>query len=121
MLAVMYPRLSQIAPKTAPSRFADWRDYIIYIGFVAIFLIFAATLGDKGFLDPNNLLNIIRQTAIIAIVAVSMTFVLSAAEIDLSMCGCSLDSGARVEGEDEHEGGHPIACTRRDRRPAANH
>jgi ribose transport system permease protein len=76
---------SSQAPKTAPSRFADWRDYIIYIGFVAIFLIFAATLGDKGFLDPNNLLNIIRQTAIIAIVAVSMTFVLSAAEIDLSV------------------------------------
>lgn len=63
----------------------NWRDYIIYIGFVAIFIIFAAMLGDRGFLDPNNLLNIIRQTAIIAVMAVSMTFVLGAAEIDLSV------------------------------------
>jgi ribose transport system permease protein len=65
--------------------FANWREHIIYIGFVAIFIIFAATLGDRGFLDPNNLLNIIRQTAIIAVVAVSMTFVLGTAEIDLSV------------------------------------
>jgi ribose transport system permease protein len=63
----------------------NWRQYIIYVGFVAIFLIFAATLHDKGFLDPNNLLNIGRQTAMIAIMAVAMTFVLSAGEIDLSI------------------------------------
>ncbi len=63
----------------------NWREHIIYIGFVAIFIIFAATLGDRGFLDPNNLLNIVRQTAIIAVVAVSMTFVLGTAEIDLSV------------------------------------
>ncbi|GGE03690.1 ABC transporter permease [Aureimonas endophytica] len=73
------------SPRSTPAFLANWRDSIIYIGFVAIFLIFAATLGDRGFLDPNNLLNIIRQTAIIAIVAVSMTFVLGAAEIDLSV------------------------------------
>jgi ribose transport system permease protein len=68
-----------------PGIFANWREYIIYIGFVAIFIVFAATLGDRGFLDPNNLLNIIRQTAIIAVVAVAMTFVLGTAEIDLSV------------------------------------
>lgn len=71
--------------RKAPSALANWRDYIIYIGFVTIFIIFAATLGERGFLDPNNLLNIIRQTAIIAVVAVSMTFVLGTAEIDLSV------------------------------------
>jgi len=67
------------------SALANWRDYIIYIGFVVIFLVFAATLGQKGFLDPNNLLNIIRQTAIIAVMSVTMTFVLSTGEIDLSV------------------------------------
>ena len=36
-----------------------------------IFAFFAATLYDKGFLDPNNLLNIVRQTAMIAIMAVA--------------------------------------------------
>ncbi|MBL9062527.1 ABC transporter permease [Tabrizicola sp.] len=65
--------------------FSNWRQNIIYIGFVAIFLIFALTLNDKGFLNPNNLLNIVRQTAMIAVMAIAMTFVLSAGEIDLSV------------------------------------
>ena len=64
---------------------ASWRQYVIYFGFFAIFLIFAVTLFDKGFLDPNNLLNITRQTAMIAVMAVAMTFVLAAGEIDLSI------------------------------------
>jgi len=63
----------------------DWRQYVIYAGFVAIFIFFSVTLSEKGFLDPNNLLNIVRQTAMIAIMAVGMTFVLSAGEIDLSI------------------------------------
>lgn len=63
----------------------DWRQNIIYIGFVVIFLIFAVTLNDNGFLNPNNLLNIVRQTAMIAVMAIAMTFVLSAGEIDLSV------------------------------------
>ncbi len=65
--------------------FANWRQNIIYIGFVVIFLVFAVTLADKGFLNPNNLLNIVRQTAMIAVMAIAMTFVLSAGEIDLSV------------------------------------
>lgn len=75
------------APRSALAGgfFANWRQNIIYIGFVVIFLIFALTLNDKGFLNPNNLLNIIRQTAMIAVMAVAMTFVLSAGEIDLSV------------------------------------
>jgi ribose transport system permease protein len=74
-------------PASAPAGgfFANWRQNIIYIGFVVIFLIFALTLNDKGFLNPNNLLNIVRQTAMIAVMAVAMTFVLSAGEIDLSV------------------------------------
>jgi ribose transport system permease protein len=63
----------------------DWRQYVIYAGFVAIFIFFSVTLSEKGFLDPNNLLNIVRQTAMIAIMAVGMTLVLSAGEIDLSI------------------------------------
>ena len=64
---------------------ANWRQNIIYIGFVVIFVVFAVTLHDKGFLNPNNLLNIVRQTAMIAVMAIAMTFVLSAGEIDLSV------------------------------------
>ena len=62
-----------------------WRQNIIYIGFVVVFLFFAATLYDKGFLAPNNILNIARQTAMIAVMAVAMTLVLSSGEIDLSV------------------------------------
>ncbi|MEA3537176.1 ABC transporter permease [Rhizobium sp. CC-YZS058] len=64
---------------------ANWRQNIIYIGFIAIFVVFAVALNDKGFLTPNNLLNIVRQTAMIAVMAIAMTFVLSAGEIDLSV------------------------------------
>jgi len=64
---------------------SNWRQNIIYLGFVAIFIFFAVTLGSKGFLDSTNLLNIIRQTAMIAVMAVAMTYVLAAGEIDLSI------------------------------------
>jgi ribose transport system permease protein len=63
----------------------DWRRYIIYIGFVAVFALFAVTLHDDGFLSANNLLNIGRQTATITVIAVAMTFVIASAEIDLSV------------------------------------
>jgi len=63
----------------------DWRRYVIYIGFVVVFLFFAVLLGNQGFLSANNLLNIFRQTAIVTVIAVAMTYVISAAEIDLSV------------------------------------
>jgi ribose transport system permease protein len=72
-------------PSLVQSFRTNWRQNIIYIGFVVIFVIFALTLNEKGFLNPNNLLNIVRQTAMIAVMAVAMTFVLSAGEIDLSV------------------------------------
>jgi ribose transport system permease protein len=77
--------MAKAATAPAGGFFANWRQNIIYIGFVVIFVIFALTLSDKGFLNPNNLLNIVRQTAMIAVMAVAMTFVLSAGEIDLSV------------------------------------
>jgi ribose transport system permease protein len=65
--------------------FTSWRQRIIYLGFLGIFAVFSVALYGRGFLDPENLLNIVRQTAMIAIMAVAMTFVLSAGEIDLSV------------------------------------
>ena len=62
----------------------NWNESIIYIVFIGIFLFFSISLFDKGFLTSANLMNIARQTAVISIMAVGMTFVLSAAEIDLS-------------------------------------
>ncbi|TFB93134.1 ABC transporter permease [Cryobacterium sp. HLT2-28] len=63
----------------------DWRRYVIYIGFVVVFIFFAILLGNQGFLSATNLLNILRQTSTIMVIAVGMTYVISAAEIDLSV------------------------------------
>lgn len=63
----------------------DWRQYVIYFGFVAIFLFFAVALGDQGFLTSNNLLNVFRQTGTVSVMAVAMAFVIGAAQIDLSV------------------------------------
>ncbi|MDQ0851654.1 ribose transport system permease protein [Arthrobacter sp. B3I9] len=86
-------KANTIAPRdtVAPRNFGtilkelDWRRYVIYIGFVVVFLFFAVLLRDQGFLSPNNLLNIFRQTATITVIAVGMTYVIACAEIDLSV------------------------------------
>jgi ribose transport system permease protein len=66
-------------------RQSEWRNYVVYIAFVFVFVVFAATLSGKGFLRGSNLLNIVSETAPITIIAVAMTFVIGAAEIDLSV------------------------------------
>ena len=73
------------APRVVQARKLNWREYVVYIGFVVIFAAFAIGLNQYGFLSGNNLLNIIRQTATISVMAVAMTLVISSAEIDLSV------------------------------------
>jgi len=63
----------------------DWGKYIVYIAFVIVFLFFAITLHNRGFLTSINILNITRQTAMISIMAIAMTFVIGAGQIDLSV------------------------------------
>jgi ribose transport system permease protein len=63
----------------------DWRQYIIYIAFALVFVYFSVTLHSSGFLTQTNLLNILRATATISIMAVAMSFVIGAAQIDLSV------------------------------------
>ena len=58
---------------------------IVYVGFIAIFLFFAVTLRDSGFLTIDNQLNVLRQTAFVSVMAFGTTFALSAGEIDLSI------------------------------------
>ncbi len=62
----------------------DFQQYVVYIGFLLIFLFFAVTLSGDGFLTTRNLTNIILQTAPPTIMAIGLVFVLSAGEIDLS-------------------------------------
>lgn len=63
------------------------RKIAVYIAFVVFFIFFSVSLRNvgAGFLDLGNLMNILRQTSLIAIIAVGMTFALGAAQIDLSI------------------------------------
>ncbi len=62
-----------------------FRQYVVYLAFVSILAAFAIVLWDDGFLRWSNLLNIGRQAAPIAVMAVGMAFALASAEIDLSV------------------------------------
>src|SRR5271154_7007375 len=64
---------------------ADPSRYVIYVGFLAIFVVFSIVLRDDGFATASNLLNIVQQTAPVTVMAVGMVFVLTAGEIDLSI------------------------------------
>jgi len=85
---------SRISSVTPP-RFEEWlqrqredggfRQYVVYLAFVLILVTFAVLLRDDGFLTSNNMLNIGRQAAPIAVMAVGMSFALGAGEIDLSI------------------------------------
>ncbi|WP_106751329.1 ABC transporter permease [Pannonibacter carbonis] len=68
------PLLSRLEPQ----------QFVLYLGFAAIFLFFAVTLADDGFLTTRNLSNIVLQTAPATVMAIGLVFVLSAGEIDLS-------------------------------------
>jgi ribose transport system permease protein len=70
---------------SARLRGLDPRAYVVYVAFLLILAFFAITLSDDGFLSSDNLLNIVKQTAPISVMAVATVFVLSAGEIDLSI------------------------------------
>jgi ribose transport system permease protein len=60
------------------------QKYIVYVSFIVVFAVFSVILHNKGFLSVGNMMNILRQTAMITIAAVGMTYVISAGMIDLS-------------------------------------
>jgi ribose transport system permease protein len=71
----------------------NWRDFVVYIFFAIVIAFFAITIGDKGFLSVANLFNITRTTSMIAIMAIAMTFVIAAGELDLSIGSSAALSG----------------------------
>lgn len=62
-----------------------FNENAIYFIMILIFIFFAIALRDRGFLSGSNIMNILKQTAIISILAVGFTFVLGGGEIDLSV------------------------------------
>ncbi len=59
------------------------RNYGMYIGFGVIIIFFS--LSSEYFLDVYNLMNILVQSSLIAIIAVGQTFVILTGGIDLSV------------------------------------
>ena len=57
---------------------------MVYIIFLVVLSLFAIFIGGS-FFSLNNILNIIRQTAVVYMIAVTMTFVIAIGEIDLSV------------------------------------
>lgn len=57
---------------------------MVYIIFLVVLSLFAIFIGGS-FFSLNNILNIIRQTAVVSMLAVTMTFVIAIGEIDLSV------------------------------------
>lgn len=61
-----------------------WGKLMVYIVFIVVFVLFSVVLHDKGFLGAN-LLNIVRQTAMVGVMAVAGTFVIASGQIDLTV------------------------------------
>ena len=57
---------------------------MVYIIFLVVLSLFAIFIGGS-FFSLNNILNIIRQTAVVSMIAGTMTFVIAIGEIDLSV------------------------------------
>ncbi|MFL6556490.1 MAG: ABC transporter permease, partial [Bacillus sp. (in: firmicutes)] len=82
----MQSKVSNIQKSSTPLfKGFEWRNYIVYFAFVGVLIYFSVSLFDQGFLTSGNLLNIVRQTATISLMALAMTFVISTGEIDLSV------------------------------------
>jgi ribose transport system permease protein len=67
------------------------RPYMLYIAFVILLVVFS--LSSPWFLSLDNFLNIGRQTTLVSIIAVGMTFIIIARQIDLSVASTLALSG----------------------------
>lgn len=91
MIAVkLQRRFSSMQSKTSAETLLKLKKNIniskcmVYIIFLVVLSLFAIFIGGS-FFSLNNILNIIRQTAVASMIAVTMTFVIAIGEIDLSV------------------------------------
>jgi len=85
------------APTDTPRRtiVATGTIWLIKYAFVLLFgaMVYYFTVQTGTFLNPSNLLNILRGSVIVLIIALALTMVISSGGIDLSV-GVALDFGA---------------------------
>jgi ribose transport system permease protein len=82
------------------------RPYMLYVGFVILLIVFS--FASPWFLSKDNFLNIGRQTTLVSIIAVGMTFVIIARQIDLSVASTLALSGMAAALAMAHVGNHWI-------------
>jgi len=84
-------------PKTKIKKGKYDRSYITNLSLVLVIIILVFLFGsfNKNFLGFRNIMNIIRQTSVIAVVAIGMTFVIIGGGIDLSV-GSNIAFGGAV-------------------------
>ncbi|GMQ62693.1 ABC transporter permease [Vallitalea maricola] len=70
----------------------NWKQYGVILGFFV--LCFAISLATPKFLTVSNLLNLLRQSSIIGIIAAGMTFVIISGNFDISVGAIAALSGA---------------------------
>lgn len=68
-----------------PPERVSWQDNIVVLALFVLGAVF--TLTNEFFLTPGNLINILRQTAIVAVLGTGMSFAIISAEIDISIGG----------------------------------
>jgi len=76
-----------MSTKTLQNKKLNWGELTLYLGAVAIILIFTVLCGTQGknFLNFQNIQNIIKQSSVIAITAIGMSLVILTGGIDLSV------------------------------------
>ena len=82
------------------------RPYMLYVAFAILLVVFS--LASPWFLSLDNFLNIGRQTALVSIIAIGMTFVIIARQIDLSVGSTLALSGMTAALAMAHIGNHWI-------------
>jgi ribose/xylose/arabinose/galactoside ABC-type transport system permease subunit len=92
-------------------RGVDVRDFLARYGtFVALILLIAvASVLSPRFLSPVNLMNVLRQTAIVGVLGIGMTFVILTAGIDLSVGATLAVSAVLLAGNLESSGNIELA------------
>ncbi|ETY72869.1 ribose ABC transporter permease [Lactiplantibacillus fabifermentans T30PCM01] len=88
--------MQQVDKSETPKKKFDAKQLISKLGTVIalLVLVIAVTIMDPEFLMPDNLLNLLRQTSINAIIAFGMTFVILTGGIDLSVGSILAFTGA---------------------------
>lgn len=81
-------RTADIQPPSGPvkektQKKSTWRNWFIYIVLVLLIVLF--TILNKNFFSLSNFGNIARQVAMVSIIGFGMTFLITSANIDLSV------------------------------------